>query len=103
MQNLIKTDRTIETISYSGFLMVKTIGKQAKKAAMKAKAFVNLLPILSPTKSCHFHHLLKANCPNNSPKYFPTIKAGSSIALCHKKFRKGLPSILVEFITVNLK
>jgi hypothetical protein len=44
----MKTDRTIEIISYSGFLMIKIIGKHAIKAAANAKAFVNLLPILSP-------------------------------------------------------
>jgi hypothetical protein len=44
----MKTDRATETISYSGFLMIKIIGKHAMKAAANPKAFVNLLPILSP-------------------------------------------------------
>ncbi len=50
MQNLMKTDRATGIISYSGFLMVSIIGIQAIKAAAKAKAFVNLLPIILPTK-----------------------------------------------------
>jgi hypothetical protein len=48
MHNLMKADRTIETISFSGLLMVRMIGTLAIRASVKAKAFVNLLPILSP-------------------------------------------------------
>ncbi len=44
----MKADRTIETISFSGLLMVRMIGTLAIRASVKAKAFVNLLPILSP-------------------------------------------------------
>jgi hypothetical protein len=40
------TASTIDMISYSGSLMVKMIGIQIRKADEKAKAFVNLLPIL---------------------------------------------------------
>jgi hypothetical protein len=46
----MKTDRTNETISYSGFFIVRTIGIQAIRAAANAKAFVNLLPIMLPKK-----------------------------------------------------
>jgi hypothetical protein len=40
------TASTIDMISYSGSLMVKMSGIQIRKADEKAKAFVNLLPIL---------------------------------------------------------
>ncbi len=48
MHKMMKTDNATGIISYSGILIVRMIGKQAIKAAVKAKAFVNLLPILSP-------------------------------------------------------
>ncbi len=71
----MKTDNATEIISsYSGIFIVRMIGKQAIKAAVKAKTFVNLLPILSPIKLETFiNHQSGGDELFDLPKYFPDI------------------------------
>jgi hypothetical protein len=75
MHKMMKTENATEIISsYSGILIVKMIGKQAIKAAVKAKTFVNLLPILSPIKLETFINRQSGDDKLvHLPKYFPDI------------------------------